>query len=38
MLLTPNLGNEMKKSCMRWSHKTDPKNTISKEIDVESLI
>ena len=38
MLLTPNLGNEMKKSCMGWSHKIDSKNTISKEIDVESLI
>ena len=38
MLLTPNLGNEMKKSCMGWSHETNSKDTISKEIDVESLI
>ena len=29
MLLTPNLGNEMKKFCMGWSHKTDSKETLS---------
>ena len=38
MLLTPNLGNEMKKICMGWSHETDSKDTISKEIDIKSLI
>ena len=38
MLLIPNLGKEMKKSCMRQFYETDSRDTFLKENDVESLI